>query len=155
MSEDALYYSSDFSYESGYDFEDSPTSSFDYMSIPSAQPRDHNESPTPAPVPTPHVQADQSDPSTFFSSSLSETKEFLRGHLGLSTHDLRHAPHNGLIVLSLSDFSLIRNDLRNSRIIPHLVYFPSFDESGDRHFELALISNQFRLFRESFNKNNS
>lgn len=153
MAEDGLYYSSDFSYGSSYELDDSPSSSFDYMSIPSAQPRDQtNESPTPAPVPTPHVQVDSTDPSTFFSSSLSETKEFLRGNLGLSTHDLRHAPHNGLIVLSLNDFSLIRNDLRNSRIIPHLIYFPPFDENGERHFELSLISKQFRLFRESFNK---
>lgn len=80
------------------------------------------------------------DPSIVFSSSIDQTRSFIRKNLNLSVSSLRstHAP--GLVILRLEDFALIRNDSRCSRIIKQILYIPT-PGSQERHPDLHTALN--------------
>lgn len=74
---------------------------------------------------SPPPQIDPSDNSIAFSTSINQSKQFIHQNTGISISKLKSHPINGLVVLRLQDFNLIRNDSRCHRSIPHLLILPT------------------------------
>lgn len=89
----------------------------------------HNKSHSPPP------QIDPSDNSIAFSTSINQSKQFIHQNLGVSVSKLKSHPINGLVILRLQDFNLIRNDSRCHRELPHLLILPSNLDQFSREHE--------------------
>ena len=79
----------------------------------------HNQSNSPPPA------IDPNDNSIAFSTSINQSKQFIHQNLGISISKLKSHTINGLVVLRLQDFNLVRNDSRCHRSIPHLLILPT------------------------------
>lgn len=122
MYSDSSYtYEEDYSYDLEYDpqFEEGA----DIFSLldnddskQESQHQNQNNSPPP--------QVDPNDNSIAFSTSINQSKRFIYKNLGLSVSKLKSNNIHGLVVLRLQDFSLIRNDTRCQRKLPHLLILP-------------------------------
>ena len=73
---------------------------------------------------SPPPQIADDDNSIAFSTSINQSRKFISESLGIPASTLYHSDVSGLIVLRLKDFTLIRNDSRHRRIVPHLLVLP-------------------------------
>lgn len=59
--------------------------------------------------------------------SLAESKSIIANRLNLDPKRIRNYPVEGLVVMHLRDFNLIRNDSRNARGFFHIIVIPDTD----------------------------
>lgn len=84
--------------------------------------------PPPEPYPT--------EPNILFSRSIPQTRDYIKGCLGLTTQTLKASHASGFIIMRLEDFCLIRNETRGERQVPHVFIHHVDDTFLLRHPDL-------------------
>ena len=74
---------------------------------------------------SPPPEVADGDPSIALSFSLNKSREFIHKNLNIPIGKLKSYHPLGLVVLRLEDFSLLRNDQRRLKKIPHLLIVPT------------------------------
>lgn len=87
------------------------------------------------------------DNTFLLSFDIIQTRLFLYQNLHLTPRNIYNSDVNGLVILSLNDFSLIRQDRRYNRVTPHCIFI-NMPDAHDIHPELVSISNNLREYNQ-------
>lgn len=121
-----MFYDDDYSY---YSFEEEQVPEVFY---------DPTQAQTTAPSPvTPPPQPADNDPSVVKFYSINSSRQYIQTNLNIQPNQLRQLDLPGLVILRMSDYSLLRNDSRCHRIVPHLFVVANTDDFISRHPEFA------------------
>lgn len=87
--------------------------------------------------PTPPPETPEGDTSIVRFHSINSSRDFIQNNLGVPPSQLRNAQLPGIVILRLSDYSLLRNDSRCHRLVPHLFVVANTEDFPQRHPEFA------------------
>lgn len=154
---DYSYYSSDSSYEfNPFDSDTFPDPMDDSQMMHEANHLDLSHETEQLSLSNSNLNAnvDENNQNVLWSPSVEHSRSTIQQVLGCSPSQLRSSPFNGLVVLRLQDFCLLRNDKRCQRLFPHLIFLDPTENDGSNELTnfMHFITNELNRYNRSFVK---